>query len=137
VVRVVSRNVGDYFLPERFLLFWFIHLFLISLPLFPAFIYFLYHHAPSCLLCCCVPHLLIPIQKYIPRILMHVSRLLRWLCLLAGFAELISSTLKMEVICSCETSVETQRATRRHIPDDDTLHKHLCENLKPKKICSL
>jgi hypothetical protein len=36
------------------------------------------------------------------------------------FAELISSTLKMEVICSSETSVETQRATRRHIPEDVT-----------------
>jgi hypothetical protein len=35
-------------------------------------------------------------------------------------AELISSTLKMEVICSSETSVETQRAKRRHIPEDVT-----------------
>jgi hypothetical protein len=35
-------------------------------------------------------------------------------------AELISSTLKMEVICSSETSVETQRTTRHHIPQDDT-----------------
>jgi hypothetical protein len=42
-------------------------------------------------------------------------------CLLV-FAELISSTLKMEAICSSETSVETQRITRRHIPEDDTLH---------------
>jgi hypothetical protein len=50
-------------------------------------------------------------------------------CLL-GFAELISSTLKMEVICSTETSAETQRTTRRHIPEDDTLHNHRCENLK-------
>jgi hypothetical protein len=29
-------------------------------------------------------------------------------------AELISSTLKMEAMCSSETSVETQRAKRRH-----------------------
>jgi hypothetical protein len=36
--------------------------------------------------------------------------------------ELTSSTLKMEAICSSETSVETQRTTRRHIPEDDTLH---------------
>jgi hypothetical protein len=42
-------------------------------------------------------------------------------CLLAGFAELISSTLKMEAICSSETSVETQRTTQRHTPEDDTL----------------
>jgi hypothetical protein len=27
----------------------------------------------------------------------------------------------METICSSETSVETQRTTRRHIPEDDTL----------------
>jgi hypothetical protein len=46
------------------------------------------------------------------------------------FAELISSTLKMEAICSSETSVETQRTTRRHIPEDDTLPNHRCENLK-------
>jgi hypothetical protein len=37
------------------------------------------------------------------------------------FAEHISSTLKMEAICSSETSVETQRTTRRHIPEDDIL----------------
>jgi hypothetical protein len=38
------------------------------------------------------------------------------------FAEIISSTLKMEAICSPETSVTTQQTTRRHIPEDDTLH---------------
>jgi hypothetical protein len=37
------------------------------------------------------------------------------------FAEPISSTLMMEAMCSSETSVETQRTTRRHIPEDDTL----------------
>jgi hypothetical protein len=36
----------------------------------------------------------------------------------------------MEAICSSETSIETQRTTRRHIPEDDTLHNHRCENLK-------
>jgi hypothetical protein len=35
-------------------------------------------------------------------------------------AEIISSTLKMEAICSSETSVATQQTTRRHIPEDDT-----------------
>jgi hypothetical protein len=39
--------------------------------------------------------------------------------LLAGFSEPISSTLKMEAIRSSETSVETQRTTRRHISKDD------------------
>jgi hypothetical protein len=51
-------------------------------------------------------------------------------CLLAGLAEIISSTLKMEAICSSETSVASQQTTRRHIPEDDTLHNNRCENLK-------
>jgi hypothetical protein len=37
-------------------------------------------------------------------------------------AEIISSTLKMEAICSSETSVVTQQITRHHIPEDDTLY---------------
>jgi hypothetical protein len=41
-----------------------------------------------------------------------------------------SSTLKMEAIRSSETSGATQRTTRRHIPEDDTLQNHRCENLK-------
>jgi hypothetical protein len=45
-------------------------------------------------------------------------------------AELISSTLKMEAICSSEMSVDTQRTTRRYMPEDETLHNHRCENLK-------
>jgi hypothetical protein len=36
----------------------------------------------------------------------------------------------MEVICFSETSVDTERTTRRYIPEDATLHKHRCENLK-------
>jgi hypothetical protein len=46
------------------------------------------------------------------------------------FAEFISSTLKIKAMCSSEKSVETQRTTLRHIPEDDTLHYHSCENLK-------
>jgi hypothetical protein len=42
-----------------------------------------------------------------------------------------SSTLKMEMICSSEISVDTQRTTLRYIPEDNTLHNHRCENLKP------
>jgi hypothetical protein len=56
-------------------------------------------------------------------------------CLLV-FAELISSTLKMWAICSSETSVESRRTTRRHIPEDDTLHNHRCENLKSYIVIS-
>jgi hypothetical protein len=43
--------------------------------------------------------------------------------LLAGFAEPIYSTLKIEAMCSSETSVGTQRTTRRHIPEDNTLQE--------------
>jgi hypothetical protein len=49
-------------------------------------------------------------------------------------AEIIYSTLKMEAICSSETSVATQQTTRRHISEDDTLHNHRCENLKSYEI---
>jgi hypothetical protein len=41
-----------------------------------------------------------------------------------------SSTLKLEAICSSETSVDFQRTTRRYIPKDRTLHNHRYENLK-------
>jgi hypothetical protein len=47
--------------------------------------------------------------------------------------------LKMEAICSSETSVDTQRTTRRYIPEVDTLHNHRCENLKSyerQKVCN-
>jgi hypothetical protein len=47
------------------------------------------------------------------------------------------STLKMEVIYSFETSVETQRTTRRYIPEYSTLHNHRCENLKSYKVWAL
>jgi hypothetical protein len=40
----------------------------------------------------------------------------------------------MEAICSSETSVETRRTTRRHIPEDDTLHNHRGENLKSYSV---
>jgi hypothetical protein len=36
--------------------------------------------------------------------------------------QLIFSTLKMEDICYSEASVDTQRTTRRYIPEDGTLH---------------
>jgi hypothetical protein len=52
--------------------------------------------------------------------------------LLVGLLD-FASTLKMEALCSSETSVATQRTTRRHIPEDDTLHYHRCENLKSYK----
>jgi hypothetical protein len=36
-------------------------------------------------------------------------------------AKIISSTPKMEAMCSSETPAATQQTTRRHIPEDDTL----------------
>jgi hypothetical protein len=40
------------------------------------------------------------------------------------------STLNLMVIFSSETSIDFQRTARRNIPDDRTLHNHLCERLK-------
>jgi hypothetical protein len=57
-----------------------------------------------------------------PCSLLSFNRRFRGTYLACWFAEPISSTLKMEVMCSSETSVETQPTTRRHIPEDDTLY---------------
>jgi hypothetical protein len=40
------------------------------------------------------------------------------------------STLKVEMICSSETSVHFQRTIRYYISEDRTLHNHGCENVK-------
>jgi hypothetical protein len=49
------------------------------------------------------------------------------------FCSTYSSTLKMEAICSSETSVDSQRTKRRYIPEDSTLHNRRCEN--PRCFC--
>jgi hypothetical protein len=41
------------------------------------------------------------------------------------------STLKMEAICSSETSVDCQWTTWHYIPEDGTLHNHRCETSNP------
>jgi hypothetical protein len=41
-----------------------------------------------------------------------------------------SSALKVEAMCSSETSVDFQRTARHYIPEDSALHNHRCENLK-------
>jgi hypothetical protein len=43
----------------------------------------------------------------------------------------------MEAICFSETSVVTQRTTRRYIPEVDTLRNHRCENLKSYKLSNV
>jgi hypothetical protein len=43
------------------------------------------------------------------------GKLLRWF-----LAQLIFSNMKMEAVCSSETSVDTQRATWRYIPEKGT-----------------
>jgi hypothetical protein len=57
-------------------------------------------------------------------------RVVCWVATDASEEHIISSALKMEAICSSETSVVTQRTTPSHIPEDDILHNHRCENLK-------
>jgi hypothetical protein len=56
-----------------------------------------------------------------------------FLCLLAACFMLVFYasyflTLKLEAICSFETSVEFDRTTRRFIPEDKTLLNHLKSN---------
>jgi hypothetical protein len=67
----------------------------------------------------------------------HIASVFRILIATCLLAERISSALKMEAICSSETSVDTQRTTRRYIPEDGTLHNHRCENLKSYNLIFL
>jgi hypothetical protein len=59
-------------------------------------------------------------------------------CLPPAFTQIsyaaYSSTLKIEAICSPETSIDFQRITQRYLPEDITLHNHNCENLKSYKL---
>jgi hypothetical protein len=50
-----------------------------------------------------------------------------------GKVLLAASIFRVEEIYSSETPVATQQTARRHIPEDDILHKHRCENLKSYK----
>jgi hypothetical protein len=42
--------------------------------------------------------------------------------------------MKIQAVCTSETSVAFQRATGRYIPEDCTLHNHHCENLSPTYV---
>jgi hypothetical protein len=53
--------------------------------------------------------------------LKYINLVLQWLIFLI---------LKMEAIYSSETIVDFQWTTRRYIPQDRTLHDHVCENVK-------
>jgi hypothetical protein len=44
------------------------------------------------------------------------------------------STLKIEAICSFETSLDFHRTTRHCIPEDRTLHSHRCDNLRSNDV---
>jgi hypothetical protein len=57
-----------------------------------------------------------PASKQVASTLLVYHMLACWF-----LAENIPSTLKMEAICSSETSVDTRRTTRRYIPEVDTL----------------
>jgi hypothetical protein len=46
-----------------------------------------------------------------------------------------SSNLKIDATFSSETSVESQRTTRRYIPEHKTLHNRRCESLRSCKDC--
>jgi hypothetical protein len=43
------------------------------------------------------------------------------------------STMKMEVVCPSETTVDFRRSTQRYIPEDRNLRAHRCEKLKSYK----
>jgi hypothetical protein len=43
----------------------------------------------------------------------------------------------MEAPCSSETSVDYQRITGRYIPEDRTVHNHVCENFRSHLFCYL
>jgi hypothetical protein len=40
------------------------------------------------------------------------------------------ATLKVKATCSSETSIDSERTTRRYIPEDITVHNHRFQNLK-------
>jgi hypothetical protein len=62
------------------------------------------------------------------KLLSHQDRLLPPAFMLVSCSAYFT-TMKMEAICSFETSVDFQ-TTRRYIPDDGALHNHSCENIE-------
>jgi hypothetical protein len=67
------------------------------------------------------------VEEYAKTIKQHQSRWKLVSCLT------YFSTLKLEVICSSETSVDFQRTTRCCIPEERALHSHRFKNLKSYK----
>jgi hypothetical protein len=99
---------------------------LIDLPLLPAGLIFT-QTLPLC-------SLLISHVAYSPSLPVLILLIISdwWLSLQppahAGSPLADFSTLKMEAICYSETSANIT-STQRHIPEDDILHSHRCENL--------
>jgi hypothetical protein len=51
--------------------------------------------------------------------------------------KILSRTEWDVTLCSLVTSVNFYRTTRRHIPEDSTVHSHLCDNHKPNASTEL
>jgi hypothetical protein len=74
-------------------------------------------------------------QRFRARCRLHLQReALLAICFVLVFCLVYSSTLKIEVTYSSETSVYFQRATRPYIPEDRPIHNHRGENLKSYTI---
>jgi hypothetical protein len=59
-----------------------------------------------------------------------VSRALLGACVILVLCFTYVSTLMVQVTRSSEAAVDFQRTTRSYIPEDRTLHKQLCKNLR-------
>jgi hypothetical protein len=53
------------------------------------------------------------------------------------YCSVYSATIKVEAICSSETSADFQRTTWCNVPEDSTLYNYGCENLKSHKVFNL
>jgi hypothetical protein len=66
---------------------------------------------------------------------MNLSILRSFLCFMLVSCSAYCLTLKMEAVCSSETSVDFHWIAQCYIPEDRTLDSHCCETLKSNKTC--